>query len=132
VEASSSRGRDVISWRQSKTTDKTLREKVFVRQFAGPINSILTGTYPELETTNTENNSEMKEEAEERTLHRMAKVQDILEMWQGSQNLRATQKEISRSKQADVRRRIHFKHGRDRESILVTLSPRWCGCIHIV
>jgi len=44
-------------------------------------------------TTNTDNNSEMKKEAEERKLHRMAKVQDVLEMWQGSQNLRATQKE---------------------------------------
>jgi len=35
----------------------------------------------------------MKKEADERTLHRMGKVHDFLEMWQGSQNLRATQKE---------------------------------------
>jgi hypothetical protein len=35
----------------------------------------------------------MKKEAEERTLHRMAKVHNFLEMWQGSQNLHATQKE---------------------------------------
>jgi len=42
---------------------------------------------------NTENNSEMKKEAEERKLHRMAKVHDSLEMWQGRQNLRATQME---------------------------------------
>jgi hypothetical protein len=35
----------------------------------------------------------MKKEAEERKLHRMAKVHDVLGMWQGSQNLRATQKE---------------------------------------
>jgi hypothetical protein len=42
---------------------------------------------------NTENDSEMKKEAEERQLHRMAKVHDFLEMWQGSQNLCATQKE---------------------------------------
>jgi hypothetical protein len=35
----------------------------------------------------------MKKEAEERKLHRMAKVDDFLEMWQGSQNLRPTQKE---------------------------------------
>jgi hypothetical protein len=35
----------------------------------------------------------MKKQAEERTLHRMAKVHDFLELWQGSQNLRATQKE---------------------------------------
>jgi len=41
---------------------------------------------PELDTTNTENDSEMK-------LYRIANVHDILEMSQGSQNLRATQKE---------------------------------------
>jgi len=35
----------------------------------------------------------MKKEAEERKLHRTVKVHDILEMWQGSQNLRATQNE---------------------------------------
>jgi len=34
VEASFSLGRDVIGWRQSKTTHKTLHEKVVVRQFA--------------------------------------------------------------------------------------------------
>jgi len=53
----------------------------------------LAGTDPELDTTNTENDSEMKKEVEERKLHRMAKLHDFLEMWQGSQNLRPTQKE---------------------------------------
>jgi hypothetical protein len=53
----------------------------------------LAGTDPELDTMNTENDSEMKKEGEERTLHRMAKVLDFFEMWQGSQNLCATQKE---------------------------------------
>jgi hypothetical protein len=42
---------------------------------------------------NTENNSDMKKEAEERKLHRMAMVHNLLAMWQGSQNLRATQQE---------------------------------------
>ena len=92
VEASSL-GRDVIGWRQSKTTGETLRKKVVVRQFARANNGILAGTDPELDNANTENDSEMKEEAEEKKLHRMAKVHDFLEMWQGSQNLRATQKE---------------------------------------
>jgi len=32
----------------------------------------------------------MKQEVEDRKLHRMAKVHNFLEMWQGSQNLRAT------------------------------------------
>jgi len=53
----------------------------------------LAGTDPELDTTNTKNNLEMKKEAEETTSHRMAMVHDFLEMWQGSHNLCATQKE---------------------------------------
>jgi len=93
VEASFSLGWDVIGCRQSKTTGETLREKVVVRQFARANNGILECTDPELDTTNTENDSEIKKEAEKRKLHRMAKVHDFLEMWQGSQNLRATQKE---------------------------------------
>jgi hypothetical protein len=34
----------------------------------------------------TENDLEMKKEAEERKLHRMAQVNNFVEMWQGSQN----------------------------------------------
>jgi len=49
---------------------------------------------------NTENDSEMKREVEESKLHRMAKVHDFLELWQGSHNLQATQKESrARNKQ---------------------------------
>jgi len=47
----------------------------------------------ESDLTNPENDSEMKKEAEESKLHRMANVHDFLEMWQGSQNVGATQKE---------------------------------------
>jgi hypothetical protein len=54
---------------------------------------MLAGTEPELDITNTENKSEMKKQVEERPLHRMDRVHDFLEMWQGSQNLHATQKE---------------------------------------
>jgi len=35
----------------------------------------------------------MKKEAEERKFHTVAKVHDLLEMWQGSQNLCDSQKE---------------------------------------
>jgi len=93
VEASFSLGQDVISWRQSKTTAKKLREKVVIRQFARAINGNLAGTDQELDNVNTESHLEMKNEAEEKELHRMAQVHNFLEMWQGSQNLRATQKE---------------------------------------
>jgi len=43
--------------------------------------------------TKPENDLEIKREGEERKLHRSAKVHNILEMWQGSTNLCATQKE---------------------------------------
>jgi len=55
VEASFSRGRDVIGWRQLKTTGGTLREKVVGRQFARATNGILAGTDPELDAMNTDN-----------------------------------------------------------------------------
>jgi len=45
-----------------------------------------------LDPDSTDNDMEMKREAEEKKLHRIAKVHDFLEMWQGSQTLRATQK----------------------------------------
>jgi len=93
VDASVALGQDVIGWKQSKTTAETVREKVIARQFARANCRIVAGSDPELDTTNTENHSEMQKEAEESTLHRMAKVHDFLEMWQGSQNLHATQKE---------------------------------------
>ena len=41
VQASFSLGRDVIGWRQSKTTGGTLREEVVARQFARANNGIL-------------------------------------------------------------------------------------------
>ena len=91
VEARFSLGRDVIGWRQSKATGKTLRENVIIRQFAQAHNGILAGADAEMDTLNTENDTEMKKEAEEMTLHRMPKVHHFLEMWQGSQNLHATQ-----------------------------------------
>jgi hypothetical protein len=93
VETSFSLGRDVIGRRQSKTTGKTLRENVVVRQFARANNRVLAGSIPELHTTNTENNLEMKNETDERKFDRMARVHDFWEIWQGSQHLRATQKE---------------------------------------
>jgi len=93
VEVCCSLGRDVIGRRQSKTTGETLCETFIVRPFPRANNRILAGADPELDKTNTENKMEIKIEVEEPKLPRMAKVQDILEMLQGSQNLRATQKE---------------------------------------
>jgi len=92
VEGSFSLGREVIGWRQSNTTGKTLPQKVILTLFGRANNRILAGDDPALATTNTENDSEMKWVAEERQLPTMAEVHNILEMWHGSYNLRATQK----------------------------------------
>jgi hypothetical protein len=93
VEVRFSLCRDVIGWRQSPTTGNTLREQVIVREFAPANNGILAGAAPEMDTTNTENDTEMKTEAEDVDMHRMARVHGCLEMCLGSQNLGATQKE---------------------------------------
>jgi len=93
VEPSISISRDVIGWRPSKATCGTLCERVVVRQCGRANNGNFAGAVTELDASNTENNSEVKQEPEQTKLHRMAKVHDLLEMRQGSQNLRATQKE---------------------------------------
>jgi hypothetical protein len=53
----------------------------------------LAGDNPVLDTTEAENDIELKRVAQERKLHRMAKVHELLEMWQGSQKHRATLRE---------------------------------------
>jgi len=67
------------------------------RSFQGSLLELLKGYFagadPLLYKTNAENDFEINQEAEERKLHRMAKVHDFLEMWRGRQNLCATQKE---------------------------------------
>jgi len=56
-----------------------------VGQYARANNRTFAGDNPVLDTTEAENNIKPKRVAEERKLHRMANVHDILEMWQGSQ-----------------------------------------------
>jgi len=51
-----------------------------VRQFAAANNGILAGGNPASDTTITENDSEMKQEAEWWKLHLMAKIHNFLEM----------------------------------------------------
>jgi hypothetical protein len=61
-------------------------------QFASANNGILAGDNSVSDTINTEHHLEIMKEVEERKLHRMAKVNDLLDMWQRSQNLHATLK----------------------------------------
>jgi len=131
VEASFSLGRNVIGWRHSETTGETLPKTVVVMQFARANNGILAGADPSWDTTNTEHDSEMKKEAEERKLHRMAKVHDFLEMWQGSQNLCATQKE-SHPQNKQMTAVGYISDTEEIVKALWSLSTWWCGCIPII
>jgi len=121
VEASISLGRDIIGWRQSKTTGETLREKVVIGQFAPANNGILAGTDPELDTTNTDNDSEMKQEAEEKKVAQNGKGSRLFGDVAGQPNPTCYPEGILHSKQVDDRCRIDFGHRRDHQSILVTL-----------
>jgi len=132
VEASDSIWQDVIGWRESKITGETLCENIIVRLFVAINNRILPGDNPVSDTTNTENDSDMQQEAEERKSHWMGKVHDFLERWQGSPKSTCYPERISRSKQEDNYGRIHFGHGIDCQSILVTVSTWWCSCCLIV
>jgi len=87
----------VIGWRPSKTTGETLRDKVVVRQFAEANSGLLAGNYPVLVPNGIDNDMELTRDAKENKLHRMSNVHNFLEMWQGSQTLRATQNQ-SRAK----------------------------------
>jgi len=108
VEPSSSLGRGVIGWRLSITTGMTVREKVLIRQFARANDGLLAHDGPALYTSNTDTDSEMKREAEHKLLHIMAKVHNLLEMWQGSQKATCYTDGISCSKQANDSHRSHF------------------------
>jgi len=76
-----------------KNHTRDASQKVVIRQFAQASNRILAGDDPALNTTNTEYDSVINREAEEIFFHRIVKVQDFLDMWQGCQNLHGTQKE---------------------------------------
>jgi len=66
VEASFSLGRDVIGWRQSKTTGGTLQETFVLREFAWANTGILGGDYTALDITETEHKFKLKTEVESR------------------------------------------------------------------
>jgi len=83
VEATFCRARDVFSWSQINTSRKTLCEQVIVRKSARANNGMLAADDPALDMMEPETNLEMKRAAEERQLHSIVKVHDIVEMWQG-------------------------------------------------
>jgi len=66
VEVSFSLEGMMIGWTQSKTTGENYRENVIARQFNRANNSILAGDDLSLDTTETENNLEMRKQVKAR------------------------------------------------------------------
>jgi len=93
VVASFSPGWDIISRWPSKPTGKTIHGNVITTQFAWADIRTLAHGDAVLDNMNAENYLDMKGEVEQQKFHRMGKVHDFLEIWQGSQNLWATEKE---------------------------------------
>jgi hypothetical protein len=78
---------DVISYRQSITAGDTRCKEVIARRSHQVTNGLLAGDDSELNMTNTDNDLEIQREVEQKILHRMAKVHDVMEMQQGSKNV---------------------------------------------
>jgi len=68
-----------------------VQKKVIIRLFAPTNPMILPDSGPGLDTTNTENNTEMTPDMKKNNLERIDLVNDFLGMWLGSQNPHATQ-----------------------------------------
>src|SRR5215211_3142126 len=91
VEASFSLGRDVIGWRQSKTSGSTLQQKVVVRQWARSNHGILADTFSD---SLLENDMEGKAQAEQLKLKKLASLTDFMHWNRRSNELRAAQKKL--------------------------------------
>jgi hypothetical protein len=63
-----------------------------VSQFARSNAGLLAGDIPITHPLDPHNDAEIMLEDQENRLHRMAKVHNFLEIWQGSENLHSTQK----------------------------------------
>jgi hypothetical protein len=69
VEASFLIARDVICWRQSKSSGEMLGEEVVLKQFSIAYNRILVHDYTALDSIETELKLALKRDAETRKLH---------------------------------------------------------------
>jgi len=86
---------------QSKTRWETIPKTSIATQFSQANNVTVAGDGPAFDIMKIELDLEMKNEADERKLHRMANVHNIIAMWQGTQNLHATQK-VSRTQNMNL------------------------------
>jgi hypothetical protein len=92
VEASFSLGRDVMSWRQSRTKGETLQQKVVVRQWARSNDGFLPD---EIRTSvDGESLDDERGKKEDEKLNQLASVRDFLIFKKESDNLRKMQKKL--------------------------------------
>jgi len=115
-----------------KTTDKTRREKVIVWQFCLSPQWDFHRHWPRIAY-----NKYRKQLGNEEWGRGMETAQNgqgslLFGDVAGQPKHTCYTQGISHSEQADDHHGIHFGHRRDRQSILVTLSKWWCGCIQIV
>jgi hypothetical protein len=86
-------GKTLLNSRRQQPQGRLFVQIVHLWQYRLANNGIVPGNDSVLDTMEVVNDIELMREAEERKLHRLAKVLDFLEMWQGSQIIHATQKE---------------------------------------
>lgn len=92
VEASFSLGRDVISWRQSRTNGITLQHKVVVRQWARSNNGLLPEEVSR--SMKTDINTDEQQRREDKQLNQLASMKDFLSFKRQSDNMRSMQREL--------------------------------------
>ena len=92
VEASFSLGRDVISWRQSRTKAATLQQKVVVRQWARSNDGFLPDEVKK--SLEGDNDEDERQKKEDERLNQLASMRDFLMFKKESQNRRSMQKKL--------------------------------------
>jgi hypothetical protein len=93
VEASFSLGRDVIGWRQARTSGATLQQKVVVRQWARSNSGQLADASID---RLTQNDAAAKAKAEQLKLRKLASLTDFLYWSKKSQQFRSAQKVLEK------------------------------------
>jgi len=128
VEESFSLGRDVIGWRQSKTTGETHQEKVIFRYFAQAYKSILAGGDTALNTKETERNLDLNKQVEGKNCTEWPRSTTRWRCGRAAKPSALHRRNLVLKKTRDSHA-LHFGCWRDRQNILVTLATWWCSCI---
>jgi len=132
LEASVSLGPDIMSWRHTKSNGAIFRDTVIATKLDSAIETRFAGDSTVCEAGQPQNDFEFKREGEETKLNKIARVEDVLEMWSGQAKPMCFTDGILHPKHTNDSCRIHFRYWRDHQSILVKLSTWWCGCIQMV